>query len=480
MEETREKTPQLPQTPEALRGWPVLLAAALLSAATFWFLRDPLTSFHAPGIGITVSHAVLTAVVLGMRRSSLRPVRGNAMGWGLLALSAALSGTYAVHANDTLRLLSLPVLILLTAQALTTLTGRRTFPPLSGEGLLEGVRRFLPGLVSQVELPFREASRRMGKARAERWLAAAAAGLIAGGLALALLSSADSVFSGLLTAGVSRFNSRSLFRLLLSAGTGLLLFSHFYTALCPARELPPLHRPAAQPAVFCAALAALALVYAAFAYVQIRYLFAGVESVRMSGGYAAYARSGFFQLTVLALLTLALILPAISLCRESRAVRFLSGLTAVLTGVIDASAFFRMRLYMQAYGLTTLRLVTVWGMAMILLALLACLARAIRPNLRICAVLALAALLTWTAGCWLPVDTIIARDHVARYNAGAGSWESLTSLEHTCCLHSVRDAFEEIRNPGNRLRALEMAEAWRARNPRMPYDWCLCERDTSP
>ena len=213
---------------------------------------------------------------------------------------------------------------------------------------------------------------------------------------------------------------------------------------------------------------------------QIRYLFAGVESVRMSGGYAAYARSGFFQLTVLALLTLALILPAISLCRESRAVRFLSGLTAVLTGVIDASAFFRMRLYMQAYGLTTLRLVTVWGMAMILLALLACLARAIRPNLRICAVLALAALLTWTAGCWLPVDTIIARDHVARYNAGAGSWESLTSLEHTCCLHSVRDAFEEIRNPGNRLRALEMAEAWRARNPRMPYDWCLCERDTSP
>lgn len=50
----------------------------------------------------------------------------------------------------------------------------------------------------------------------------------------------------------------------------------------------------------------LCALYALFAAVQFIYLFGGREAVAMRGGYAQYARNGFFELVVICALNLLL------------------------------------------------------------------------------------------------------------------------------------------------------------------------------
>src|SRR6185436_14056546 len=87
------------------------------------------------------------------------------------------------------------------------------------------------------------------------------------------------------------------------------------------------------------------------------------EYVRRTAGltYAEHARSGFWQLTVVTILTLAVIAVAARKApRETggdrAAMRLALGALAVLALVVVASALARMAAYEDAYGLTRLRL----------------------------------------------------------------------------------------------------------------------------
>ena len=112
-----------------------------------------------------------------------------------------------------------------------------------------------------------------------------------------------------------------------------------------------------------AAIGAVALLFLLFVVLQVRYLFGGDALVQGPAvlSYAEYARRGFFELTWVAGLSLALLLLADWLLdakdrRGVRAFRLLAAVMLVLLGVIVASALFRMRLYVAAYGQTELRL----------------------------------------------------------------------------------------------------------------------------
>jgi hypothetical protein len=114
------------------------------------------------------------------------------------------------------------------------------------------------------------------------------------------------------------------------------------------------------------ALGALDLLFLAFVLVQIRYLFGGKDLVeaRAHLTYAQYARHGFFELLAVSILTLVVLLAVDTLLRESSrgAVALVRGLSAGLVGlvfVVMASALERMHLYVQAYGLTELRIYAV-------------------------------------------------------------------------------------------------------------------------
>lgn len=146
----------------------------------------------------------------------------------------------------------------------------------------------------------------------------------------------------------------------------------------PLRSLPP--RPAwlaLGRIEIGLALGSLDLLFSAFVWIQIRYLFGGSEWVQSVAGltYAEYARRGFFELVTVAALVLPLLLVAHWLLRpegraEARMFVALAGVQVVLVLVMLVSALERMRLYREEYGLTELRFYTTAFMAWLGLLLL--------------------------------------------------------------------------------------------------------------
>ncbi len=106
-------------------------------------------------------------------------------------------------------------------------------------------------------------------------------------------------------------------------------------------------------------VAAVVVLFGVFLVVQVTSLFGGAAFVERTTGltYAAYARTGFFQLVVASMLVLPLVYfaPHAAGTLDERATRRLRGLLAmqlVLTALVLASALWRLLLYMQTYGLT--------------------------------------------------------------------------------------------------------------------------------
>ncbi|MEU9704137.1 DUF4173 domain-containing protein [Streptomyces sp. NPDC047981] len=110
-------------------------------------------------------------------------------------------------------------------------------------------------------------------------------------------------------------------------------------------------------------LIVLNLLFAAFNAVQLAVLFGGYDKVLEETDltYSEYARQGFWQLLMATLLTLVVIGLALRWApradaRDRTLVRAVLGTLCVLTLVVVASALRRMDLYVDAYGLTRLRI----------------------------------------------------------------------------------------------------------------------------
>ncbi len=109
-------------------------------------------------------------------------------------------------------------------------------------------------------------------------------------------------------------------------------------------------------------LGSVAVLFATFVLIQITYLFGGQHRVLTGGiSYADYARNGFFELIVVAALSLALILGVNGLTSRTtkhhiKLFKWLNIIVIIEVAVIMVSAVKRLGLYEQAYGFTSLRL----------------------------------------------------------------------------------------------------------------------------
>ncbi|MFG2333477.1 DUF4153 domain-containing protein [Streptomyces sp. NPDC048604] len=169
-------------------------------------------------------------------------------------------------------------------------------------------------------------------------------------------------------------------------------------------------------------LVVLCLLFAAFNAVQLAVLFGGYDKVLKETGltYSAYARQGFWQLLIATLLTLVVIGLALrwaprSDARDRTLVRAVLGALCVLTLVVVASALRRMDLYVDAYGLTRLRIsvaaMEIWlGVVLLLIMAAGVFGARLLPR----AVAASAAVGVLGFGLISP-DAIIAQNNVDRY-----------------------------------------------------------------
>ena len=114
-------------------------------------------------------------------------------------------------------------------------------------------------------------------------------------------------------------------------------------------------------------IAVLDVLFASFVAVQMTVLFGGRHHVELTPGltYAEYARQGFFQLLAVAALVLLVVAVTVRIARPERSpdrrlVQLVLGGLCGLTLVVLASAWYRLGVYEEAYGLTRLR-VSVYG-----------------------------------------------------------------------------------------------------------------------
>lgn len=179
-----------------------------------------------------------------------------------------------------------------------------------------------------------------------------------------LLSSADAAFARWLGALVPDIGTVFRWLFLLPAG-GLLAVAAIYTITAPP-DLSAVEKPARRRlglVEWAAPVGALTLLFAGFVVVQFTVLFGGKDHVLKTAGltYAQYARSGFWQLLAVTVLTLGVVAAVSRWADQTRVVdrvmlRALLGALCALSIVIVLSALSRMHTYQQAYGFTGARI----------------------------------------------------------------------------------------------------------------------------
>ncbi|HWE83039.1 MAG TPA: DUF4153 domain-containing protein [Gaiellaceae bacterium] len=261
--------------------------------------------------------------------------------------------------------------------------------------------------------------------------------LLFGGLFVA----ADAVFKSLLESAVPNVGSLAI-HIGIAVGVGWLSVGLLHDLLAEREdgrlgaamvEAVGLKRPPVGVTEVVVALGVVDLLFAGFVAVQARYLFGGrglVES-RLHLTYAQYARHGFFELVVVAILVLPLLLGLNMLVRPGeRGARLVRGLSAALVGlvlVVMVSALDRMWLYERGYGLTELRIYAIGVILWLAVVFVWLLATVLRGQSRRFATGAVVAGFAATIALnVLDPDALIARTNLARPHIDAGYVGSLS------------------------------------------------------
>ncbi|MFE4397546.1 MULTISPECIES: DUF4153 domain-containing protein [Streptomycetaceae] len=403
-----------PSAPERRAGATpkILLAALLTGLLTAWLLYDGL----GPNLLLLGS---ATAVGAGIAaRTAGRRIRPWTAVWSLLALALL-----AVPARWDAGWPAVPAVVGALALASLALHGGRRWP---------GVLFPLPGivwqLVSSVVWVWESMDRRPLPGRDRivpvlKALGVAAALLTVFGL---LFASADAAMADLL-GGLSpdldldQLPGRGALFVL---GTVTVLgFAHMAagprrwdrTVIRPGRERRRLE--------WALPLIGLNLMFGVFAVIQAVVVLGGADAVLSNTGMSRseYARQGFWQLSVITVLTLVVVAVANrwaprTTVADRRVARILLGLLCLLALAVVASALGRMWFYVDASGLTRLRLwvlvVEVWLGAVFLLLIAAGLTRRAGWLPR---VVVLSGMLTVAVYGLMGPDAIVAEQNVTRY-----------------------------------------------------------------
>ncbi|MEV6278603.1 DUF4173 domain-containing protein [Nocardia sp. NPDC051832] len=186
-----------------------------------------------------------------------------------------------------------------------------------------------------------------------------------------LLAGADAVFARLIDSVTPQFDGATGARwVFVGTVAALAVAGALYLLAAPPLPAGESHSVAARiirrrwsRLEWALPLGALTVLFTVFVATQLAVLFGGNGYVQRTSGltYAEYARSGFWQLSIVSMLTLAVIAAVQTWAAQESAaarrwLRILISAVSVLTLVIVASALHRMWTYQQAYGFTVLRL----------------------------------------------------------------------------------------------------------------------------
>ena len=237
-----------------------------------------------------------------------------------------------------------------------------------------------------------------------------------------LLMRADAAFEGLMDLLPEMNLGEPLLAVLIGLPLGFFLYTRA-TAL----HLAPKAAPARwqgktmNPVTLTTVLAAVCAVYAVYLCSQLAYFVGGFSGILpQEYTLAEYARRGFFEMAWLSAINLGIIALAMALSGEkaTSAIRYLCLFIGIVTLFLVIAASAKMLLYIDAYGLTRLRVLT--EVIMIFLALTAGFAciRLFLPKFAYMKAVILCALILGAVTAWADVDTVVAAYNVSAYQSG--------------------------------------------------------------
>jgi hypothetical protein len=357
-----------------------LIGAILIGGiAQAWLFRTTL------GINVVLLTMAVLAVGWIIARRAGRGDRIDRLDWWLPVATVVVAGTIALRSDPTLLFLDAVTAATLLGASMAALGGaavtRRS--ALAITILAAGVLGWVCLGIVRVAAAARQSDGTpgwRGRSQLPGWAAPVARGLLIALPVLlmfvALFASADAIFAvfagrllglqmdlgempirvlvafavawpvaGLLAVGVgaARVDRQPVAPLAQSLGAAV------------AEPLPLLPRLGAIEAATI--LVAVDVLFATFVFLQLAYLFGGLDTMAAGGiTYANYARGGFFQLVAVTGLAGGLVV-CLHAVVEERTRGFIWSAVALagLAGVVLASAALRLALYQQAYGWTELR-----------------------------------------------------------------------------------------------------------------------------
>ncbi len=197
------------------------------------------------------------------------------------------------------------------------------------------------------------------------------------GLVIVLLANADAVFEKVMTPNISIDPGDAFLHFCVWIIVAFLCAGFLRKMFIARGELnapPVIAPPQKTPFKFgiteiVTVLISLNAVVGLFVGIQFRYLFGGAGHVQSTTGlsYAEYARHGFFELLTVVALAIPMLMAMNGLLkrdnlRHQKIFRCVSGIFVVQIFVVAASALERMKLYVDFYSLSPLRLYAVTGM----------------------------------------------------------------------------------------------------------------------
>lgn len=244
------------------------------------------------------------------------------------------------------------------------------------------------------------------------------------GILVFLLSRADAAFEGLVALLPEWDMQELLSTVILGSGLSLVLYTRGAALFHkPAESQQATTRKGLSCLTVNTVLGAVALVYAVYLFSQLAYFSGGFSGI-LPEGYtnAEYARRGFFEMAWLCSINLGIIILAAGLTsREKKlpvSTRLLCLFIGLVTLFLTVTASAKMLLYISAYGLTRLRLLTEVIMVFVGITTTIITIWLFVPQLPYMKIVLVLALAIGSGVLWTDTDTAVAHYNVRAYQSG--------------------------------------------------------------
>lgn len=279
-----------------------------------------------------------------------------------------------------------------------------------------------------------------------------------------LLASADNgiekmflQFDSLLTDNIAEL----FWQIVLGIPAGILLFASLYSAAQRKYNTSPFPSDAFYQGKLAglrmipnlglyAGVTPICLLYLAYVISQTNYFLSAFAGKLPDGMiYSEYARRGFFELCAIAVINLIVILVLTGCAKKGgaerpKALTVYTVLLCLFTLFIIATALAKMFLYINAYGMTQLRIFTTWFMILLTVTFLVLLIRQFTQKLPTAAILTSVYIVMLGILCFGKPDARIAEYNIRRYAEG-----SLSELDVDMLCDLSEDAYVVMAREGN-------------------------------